>query len=332
MGTETDPRGSASSRLTWLVVGAGDVAQKRVAPAIVDSEQNRLMGICSRSLERARQFAAKFGGAAVYTDLEEALANCPAEAVYLATPVYLHSGQAVKVLASGRHVLVEKPLGISAEDASLAVSAAQNADRQAACAYYRRLSPRFLHAKQMLRTGEFGRVLYVRMAYSSWFVPRPGEAKYWRVVRDQSGGGPLMDMGSHMLDLLIGLFGRARVVAARTANRLHTYQVEDSASVLLELDGDIPAFMTCNWCSRNWAHEFEIVGTEARLKWDPLDTGLVLKTAGGRTEPLDFPAQPNVHAPLLEDFALAVRTGRSPAVPLAEAYKANALLDAIYGR
>ncbi len=331
MGTETDPSGPASSRLTWLLVGAGDIAQKRVAPAIVASEQNRLMGICSSSPDRAKEFAVKFGVTRVYSNLEQALSDCPAEAVYLATPVYLHSGQAAKVLASGRHVLVEKPLGISASDASLAMFAAQNADRQAACAYYRRLSPRYVHAKQMLGAGEFGRVLYVRASYASWFAPMPGEAKYWRVVHDQSGGGPLMDMGSHMLDLLIGLFGGAKVIEARTANRVHTYQVEDSASVLLELDGEIPAFMTCNWCSRNWAHEFEIVGTEARLKWDPFDTGPVLKTAGGSTEPVDFAPQPNVHAPLLEDFALAVRARRSPVVSLAEAYKTNTLLDAIYG-
>lgn len=330
MGTETEPRGSASRRLTWLVVGAGDIAQKRVAPAIVGSERNHLMGICSRTSERAKAFAEKFGCTAVYTDLSEALANCAAEAVYLATPVCLHSRQAARVLASGRHVLVEKPLGISAADALLAVDAAQNANRQAACAYYRRLSPRYVHAKQMLAAGDFGRVLYVRMSYSAWFAPVSGEAKYWRVVRDQSGGGPLMDIGSHMLDLLIGLFGEARVVAARTVNRVHTYEVEDSAAVLLELEGGTPAFITCNWCSKNWAHEFEIVGTQARLKWDPFDTGPVLKTANGQAEHLDLPAPANVHAPLLEDFARAVQLGRPPAVPLAEALKTTALLDAIY--
>jgi predicted dehydrogenase len=331
MGLETEHRASSPNPLTWLLVGAGDISQKRVAPAIASGGGRRLAGICDSSLERARALAARFGGAEVYTDLEEALERSSAQAVYVATPVFLHSRQAAQVLASGRHVLVEKPLGVSTADASLALRAGASTNLRAGCAYYRRLSARYRHAKQMLEAGEFGRVVSVRMSYASWFAPEPSEAKFWRVVRDQSGGGPLADMGSHMFDILIGLFGRAEVVAARTANVVHRYQVEDSAAVFLEVGGGIPVFVNCHWCSRTWVHEFEIIGSEARLKWDPFDSGPVLKTVGSQTESLDLPPAPNVHTPLLDDFELAVRLGRDPAVPLREAYQTNVLLDAAYG-
>lgn len=331
MGLETEYRESSPNPLTWLLVGAGDISQKRVAPAIASGGGRRLAGICDSSLERARALAARFCCAEVYTDLDEALERSSAQAVYLATPVFLHSRQAAQVLTAGRHVLVEKPLGVSAADALLALRAAESTNLRAGCAYFRRLSARYLHAKQMLQAGEFGRVVSVRMSYASWFAPESADAKYWRVERDQSGGGPLADMGSHMLDILIGLFGGAAVVGARTANLVHHYQVEDSAAAFLEVEGNIPAFVSCHWCSRTWVHEFEIIGSEARLKWDPFDSGPVLKTIGSQTESLDLPPAPNVHTPLLDDFELAVRLGRDPAVPLREAYQTNVLLDAVYG-
>ena len=330
MGVETEPHGCSPTPLTWLLVGAGDIAQKRVGPAIVCSGGRRLVGICDSSLERARALAARFGCEAVYADLDGALERCPAQAVYLATPVFLHSRQAAQVLASGRHVLVEKPLGVCGADATIALKAAEGKDLRAGCAYFRRLSPRYLHAKQMLDAGEFGRVVSVRMSYASWFAPEPTDAKYWRVVRDYSGGGPLADMGSHMLDVLIGLFGEARVIAARTANVIHQYAAEDSAAAFLELEGGASVFIECHWCSRTWVHALEIIGTEASLKWNPFDSGPVLKTVGPKTEALDLPSAANVHAPLLDDFELAVRTGRDPAVSLREAYKTTVLLDAVY--
>jgi predicted dehydrogenase len=133
-----------------------------------------------------------------------------------------------------------------------------------------------------------------------------------------------------MLDVLLGLFGSVKVVAAGTRNVLQPWEVEDSAEAFLELEGGIPAFLDCHWCSKTWVHVFEIIGTEARLKWDSFDSGPVLKTVGSTTESLSLPPDPNVHLPLLDDFETAIRLGRAPAVPLAEAYKTTVLLDAIY--
>ena len=84
------------------------------------------------------------------------------------------------------------------------------------------------------------------------------------------------------------------------------------------------------WNSKTWSHEFEVVGTEAKIKWHPYDSGKVLQTVGREQELLDLPNAENVHAPLVQDFVEAVVSGREPAVPLAEAAKTNHLLDAVY--
>ena len=321
---------SERSKVNWLLVGTGDIANKRVAPALVSAQESSLVGVCDVVGERAEQTAKQFKAGEIYTDFDDALAKTSANAAYLATPVALHSAQAAAVLESGRHVLVEKPLAVSADDAAAAVRAAEGKDLRAGCAYFRRCTPRYTQAAEMLAAGEFGQVVLVRMTYFSWFNPEPDDPKFWRVVKAASGGGPLSDMGSHMFDVLIGLLGMPKTVMARCENLVHRWEVEDSSVLIMTLESGAQTIASFHWNSKTWSHEFEIVGTEAKVKWHPYDSGPVVKTVGRDISQLDLPGAENVHLPLVEDFVRAVIDGRDPIVPLAEAAKSNRLLDAVY--
>jgi len=314
----------------WLLVGAGDIAAKRVAPALAETRPGRLLGVCDAAAPRAAALAAQYGAAEVFADFDEALSKTAANAVYVATPVLLHAEFATRAMAAGKHVLVEKPLGLTAQDASQAVAAAAGAGVVAGCSYYRRFYPCYRHAAEMLASGEFGRIVLVRMTYFSWFNPDPDDPKYWRVVRAKSGGGPLSDMGTHMFDVLIGLLGMPCKVRAKARTLVQPYEVEDAAVALMELDGGADLVATFHWNSKTWSHEFEIIGTEAKVKWHPYDAGKVVKTVGRDVKELELPNAENVHAPLIRDFVQAVVEGREPAVPLAEAARTNVLLDAVY--
>jgi len=100
--------------------------------------------------------------------------------------------------------------------------------------------------------------------------------------------------------------------------------------VLMEMESGANVVGSFNWNSKTWSHEFEIIGTEAKLKWHPYDAGPVVQTIGREIRNLDLPGAENVHAPLVADFVQAVLDGHEPAVPLAEALKTNRLLDAVY--
>ncbi len=314
----------------WLLVGSGDIARKRVAPALATAEASRLVGVCDVVRERAESMAREAGASEVFTSLDEALKQSSANAVYLATPVFLHAPQAARALDAGKHVLIEKPLGISAADAQQAVDAAARTNLAAGCAYFRRCSPRYAHAAQMLTASEFGKVVLVRMTYFSWFNPDKNDPKYWRVMKGKGGGGVLSDMGTHMFDVLIGLLGMPRSVFAKVGTLVQPYEADDSAAIVMTMPTGIQVVASFNWNSKTWSHEFEIVGTEAKLKWHPYDAGKVIKTMGRETSELDLPNPENVHLPLVQDFVDALRQGRRPLVPLDEAIKTNALLDAIY--
>jgi len=318
------------SAVRWLLVGAGDIARKRVAAALSSAADSALVAVCDAVHENARSLAAELGIDEVYADLGAALESSSANAVYVATPVSLHVPHAVAALESGRHVLAEKPLGVTGEQAAQAVSAAEARDLVAGCAYYRRLTPMYEHARAMATSGDFGRIVLVRMVYFSWFAPTPDDPKYWRVQRRHGGGGALSDMGTHMFDVLIGLLGMPASVYAHCANLVHDWDVEDAASILMQMPDGAQVTASFHWNSQTWRHEFEIVGSEAKVHWHPYDSGQVIVTRGRQVDELSMPPADNVHLPLVEDFVQAIQSGGQPACPLGEAARTNTLMDAVY--
>ncbi len=314
----------------WLLVGAGDIARKRVAAALAGAADSEIVAVCDMVEENAGALASEYGLSEVFGDLDEALEKTSADAVYVATPVWLHVRHAVQALEADKHVLVEKPLGVTGEECARAIAAAGRSRRRAGCSYFRRFFPAYHQAREMIEKGEFGQIVLVRMVYFSWFSPAEDDPKRWRVFRERSGGGPISDMGTHMFDVMIGLLGMPVSVYARCENLVQKWDVEDCASVVMTLPDGALATASFSWSSKTWRHEFEIVGTEAKVYWHPYDSGEVVKTVGRQVDTLDLTPAENVHQPIVEDFVQAVREDRQPVCPLAEAAKTSVLLDAIY--
>ena len=316
------------NKIKWLLIGAGIIAEKRVAPALSNSMDSELVGVCDIVEDNAKKIAGEYKADEVFTEIDDAMTNTQADAVYVATPVFLHVPTTIKALEAGKHVLIEKPLGLNAADCQRLIDLSEkHKNLKTGCAYYRRFYPAFDQAKQMIEAEEFGDINLIRMHYFSW---GGYPADNWRVIKSKSGGGPLSDMGSHMFDVMIGLFGLPRSVYAKVGTKTHEYEVEDSAAIIMKMPNDADVIASFHWNSKTWTHEFEIVGTEVKIKWHPYDSGKVVKTAGRDITELDLPNAENVHQPLVEDFVKAIQNNTNPKVILLEALKTNVLLDAIY--
>ena len=132
--------------VNWLVIGIGDITRKRVLPAIGEVPRSHLHAILTRDPRKGEAYP----GVHLYTSLETALADPAIDAVYVASPVALHAEQTIASLRAGKHVLCEKPTAMNFAEAQSMVEAARAAHRLFAVAFYRRLFPKLLRAKQLI--------------------------------------------------------------------------------------------------------------------------------------------------------------------------------------
>ncbi|HID74992.1 MAG TPA: Gfo/Idh/MocA family oxidoreductase [Planctomycetaceae bacterium] len=317
-------------KVRWAVVGVGDIVRKRVAPAILRQPDSTLYACVTHHAEEKRAEITALAPRKVYSDLDATLDDPHVDAVYVATPVFLHAPQTIAALRAGKDVVVEKPMALDAAEAAEMCRAAEQTGRRLAVAYYRRFWSRFRWVKQMLDRGDLGQVVLVRLVLHSWYCPDPDAPGAWRLRAELSGGGVVSDVGSHRLDLLAWWFGLPRELTAHVATLTHSYPVEDSATVLMALTHGAQVTGSFHWNSKTWTDEIHIAGTEAKVTLHPCDGEDVVVTVGRKTERRKMPKPENGHFPLIDDFARAIVEDRSPQFTGPDGLKATRIIDAIY--
>jgi predicted dehydrogenase len=299
--------------LNWLVIGIGDITRKRVLPAILAEPRSRLYALLTRDVRKAEAYA----GAVAYTDLGAALRDPAIDAVYVASPVALHAEQTIASLRAGKHVLCEKPVAMDVAQAEAMAAAAAESGRLVGIAYYRRLYPKLMRAKELIAEGAIGQPVLVEANYHGWLEsPERG----WLKDPALAGGGPLYDVGSHRIDACNFLFGKPLRATGLLANALHPLAVEDSATVLVEYAGGVHGVVDVRWNSRINRDQFRVIGSEGEISLDPLNgPALRFLDGEGRLREEQLPAHANVHYPAVENFVAAVLDGTPVACPIDEA-------------
>jgi predicted dehydrogenase len=297
----------------WLLAGIGDIARKRVIPAILREQRSALRAVVTSDPAKAEGL-----GAAVYADFDEALRHPGINAVYIATPVHLHHPQTLAALRAGKHVLCEKPTALDYAQAAEMARAAEESGLTCGIAYYRRTYPKVRQAQRLIAAGAIGKPVLAELHCHYWFNGEDGQGA-WRIQKRFAGGGPLWDIASHRIDLCHFLFGDPVRTAGLRSNAVHRNDVEDNATVLLEHASGVRSIIDVRWHTRQERDECRIVGTDGALLMSPLN-GPGLDTPQG---PQLLPTDANLHYPLVEDFVDAVLTGRAPVCPIREAIKTD---------
>ena len=281
--------------LNWIVLGIGDIATRRVIPAIQTEPRSHLYGLVTRDPAKAAPY-----GVRVWATLDEALADPEVQnevhAVYVGTPVFLHAPQTIQSLRAGKHVLCEKPMAMNEAEARTLLQAAEQSDKIFGVAYYRRSYPKVQRAKKLLAAGAIGRPVVAQLTNHMWFDGTGSRS--WLVDPAKAGGGPLFDIASHRIDVLNFLFGQPLRVTGQLSNVVHHYAVEDNATVLIEYTGGVRGVVDVRWHSKVVRDECRIRGTDGEIELSPLN-GPDLIYPGGRE---DLPPHANLHYPMLQNF------------------------------
>ena len=209
-----------ASILNWGLIGAGDIARKRIAPALRDLPNCELISVSRSQADRAEEFAREFGVKKWFADWREQISDDEISAVYIATPVYLHAAQTIAAAEAGKHILCEKPMALNlAEcDKMLAVCRANNVTF--GIAYYRRFYPVIERIKELLAAKTIGQTVVVQMNAFEYFDPPKNHPRHWLIEKEKSGGGPMIDFGCHRLEVLTNLCGALENIKSIRSNKV----------------------------------------------------------------------------------------------------------------
>ncbi len=263
------------------MIGAGAIAPLH-CQGIQLHPAAELVAVADASKERASALAHEFRVDRVYADPAELLRSPDIEAVSIALPNYLHAATAIAALQAGKHVLLEKPFATSAAEASEVVAAAKKSGKIFTVGMNQRFTREAQTVRELKERGELGEIYHAK----AYWLRRAGAPKFgtWFLHKKRSGGGALLDIGVHMLDLALSLMGNFEVETVSGFSYLkfgnrglgeggwgksdaeeHLFDVDDFSGGLIRLAGGATVLLEVSWI-RHQAdadrHDVELFGTE----------------------------------------------------------------------
>ncbi len=316
------------------IIGAGAIASAHAKAYSQLKSKVALVGVADIDEERAQNFAARFQVPIWTSEPEDLLARDDIQIISLCTPHYLHAPMAIQALRAGKHVLVEKPLATSLEEADQMISTAEKANRNLGVVFQLRFEADVARAKKVLESGAIGQPFYAEVSCLWWRRPVYYEVS-WRGKWATEGGGALINQASHHVDLLLHLLDMPAEVSATLDTVAHEIEVEDwclatlkwhsgmhgsfCASTAAELENDFSRMMILGSHGTFQMFPFRPYSRhEERL----LQIAEICRSVPDQTM--------SGHTALVHDFVYSVQEKRPPRVGGAEGRQALELITAIY--
>jgi predicted dehydrogenase len=312
------------------LVGAGDIAVKRVAPALVAAERSQLVAVSRKQPQLAEEFAQHFGARRWHADWRDLVRDDEIDAVYVAAPVQLHAPITIAAAEAGKHVLCEKPMALSVDECDRMIHRADASGVKLGIAYYRHLYPLVQRVKRLLADGAIGAPVIAQLEAFERFDPPMGHPRAWLLDPAMSGGGPMFDFGCHRIEVLLDLFGDVADVRALRANVVFDRPVEDTAIAALRFSpGPLATVMVAHGAAEP-RDTLDVFGSEGSIHVPRLNGPELRMVRGSEQTVEQHPLPDNVHLPLIQQFVDAVLDGGRPVVDGLAGCAVNRVLDAVY--
>jgi predicted dehydrogenase len=321
------------SKVRWGVLGAADIAVKKVIPAMQRGEWCEISAIASRDLRKAEQAAATLGIPKAYGSYEDLLADPQIEAVYNPLPNHLHVPWSIRCAEAGKHVLCEKPLGLDATEVRELLAAQMRTGVKIGEAFMVRTHPQWVRARELVRAGHIGELRAI-MGFFSYFNRDTANIRNIRAF----GGGALFDIGCYPINTSRFIFGEEPRRAMALLERDPEMHTDRLTSGML----DFPSGQAVFTCSTQLVpyQRMQILGTLGRIEIEIpfnappdqpcrifMDDGSDLFGASIRTETFPVCDQYTIQGDL---FSQAVRGAGEVPVPLEDAVRNMAVIDALF--
>lgn len=249
------------SKIKWGILGAAAIATEHVIPAIINSEHGEVYAIASRSYDKAKSAADKLNIPQYYDSYEKLLADKEVDAVYIPLPNHMHVPWSIKALEAGKHVLVEKPIGLSSVEAEKLLEESKKYQHLKIMeAFMYKHHPQWLKAKELVESGVIGEVKTIQ-SFFAFFDDDPNSI----VNSKEYGGGSLMDIGCYPISLSRFIYNSEPEKVYANIDYHPNYGIDINATALMIFkEGTSSFFSSIQFEERQQA---QIYGTEGKIEF-----------------------------------------------------------------
>ena len=309
----------------WGIISTGLHPENKIAPAITAADGGELVAVYSRDQGRAEAFGERHGASVAYSSLGDLLRDSRVDGVFISSPNSLHAGQAIQAAEAGKHVLSEKPMTTTLQDALDMVRACRHRGVKLGVGFELRHNPGHILARDLVRDGTLGRVT---LAQGQWgfgsrgqevFPPREGLRQWWDDPEAMGGASTMMGTGVHVMDLLRFVMGQEILeVAAITDGQTDARPLEQIAVLSLRFGNGTLGTLVCGRLLPDTRNDLAIYGINGRFTsretvWEAQKGEIeVISDTVNRTESYPENYLANFIAQT-EDFQKSVAEDRDPA-------------------
>jgi predicted dehydrogenase len=333
------------NKVRWGVIGSGGIARRRTIPeGIFQASNSLLVSVFDINPEVNLAVAHQFN--AIAAQSIEGLLASEIDAVYIASPVNMHLAHVAATAKAGKHIFCEKPLGLTFREAEEMVEICRGEGVYFGTAYMMRFIAQHRLALELIQQGKLGKPVFCRAQLSCWYPPITGA---WRQDPKTAGGGALMDMGSHCLDLLEMFFGEILKVSCFIQNNVHDYSSEDSAIVSLVFKNGAMGTVDSYFCipDNSSKNVLELYGSKGSIIANGTigqgDSGEMTAYLEGddadynpqqeRSKAIGLPLNPepkNSYLAEIEEFSSAILEKKEPGINFSNGLRSQKILEACY--
>ena len=326
---------NSTRKLGYAIVGLGSYATRQIMPQFANCAHSRLVALVSGTPEKLDRYGAEHGIPArsrySYANFDTIRDNPDIDIVYVVLPNSLHAEYVVRAAQAGKHVMCEKPMATSVDEARTMIAACRKAKRLLMIGYRSRFEPYNRLAIELARDAHVGPTRIITAEHG--FDAKPGQ---WRLDRPLSGGGSLMDIGIYSLNAARYLAGEEPVQVSaiestdRTDPRFRT--VEDRIDFMLRFPSGIIANCVSSYSSNH--NGYRVIGTKGYIDMEPATPyegqRMMIRKDGQTTPRVLTPTGPNQFVGQLDHLSECVKAGRTPIVPGEEGLADMRVIEAIY--
>lgn len=316
----------------WGIIGCGWFTDNFIAPAVRKSKGADLIAFLSRSQDKAKKFMTKHNAKAAYSDMNAFLQDDRIEVVFIGTPNSLHHSQAIKAAEANKHVFCEKPMALHSIQCREMIAACHKSGVNLMVGYMLRFHPAHQEIKSLTTNGDIGKIIMLRCQF--YVKYNEFDEGRWRMDPLLAGGGSLMDLGTHCLDLLEFLNTKIIEVSSFMNTLTTGSSVEDTLVANLHFQNDSYGMVdVCYSIDIGKERYLEIYGDQGYVR----TVGTISGYGGGKMEIVEngesriasYPPL-DLYLPEIDEFNASIRENREPAITGEDGLRNLEIVEAIY--